>query len=215
MNPRRTFRRRHPLLALALPMREGSPMGRAAQGLDANWNAAEAALEAGHEDFAALMHSARALGGETMRQQLACLWPQAGERELAQAMGLGVALWLAEMLLFLREDAAGGRILPPRDAMRQFMVEEGQLIAGRHDFALRRLAGMLAEQALKVLQGSAPLGLAAPLPLCYRLRWAMLYTGFVLEAMRRDPQAPFIRPRLPPREWLLLLGRTLRPHRRS
>jgi hypothetical protein len=43
----------------------------------------------------------------------------------------------------------------------------------------------------------------------------MLYTGFLLEAMRRDPDAPFIRPRLPPREFLRLLGRALSPDSRG
>lgn len=213
MNLMPAFRKRHPLLTLALPTQSGSPIERAARGLDPAWNAAEAALRAGHEDFAALMHSARSLGGELAQQQLQHLWPQAGAHDLALAKGLRVALWLAEMLLFLREDAAEGRILPPRDAMRRFMVEEVQLIEGRHDFALRRLAGHLAEQALKILQGSAPLGLSAPLPL--RLRWAMLYAGFLLEAMRRDPDAPFIRPKLPPRKFLRLVGRALFPNARA
>ncbi|MEO1750888.1 squalene/phytoene synthase family protein [Thiofaba sp. EF100] len=215
MSPLSAFRKRHPLLTLALPLPSGSPLERAARGLDANWNAAEAALTAGHEDIAALMHSARSLGGELAQQQLQHLWPEAGAHDLALAKGLGVALWLAEMLLFLREDAAGGRILPPRDAMRRFMVEESQIHEGRHDFALRRLAGHLAEQAIKILQGSAPLGLSAPLLLRLRLRWAMLYTGFLLEAMRRDPDAPFIHPRLPPREFLRLLGRALSPDSRG
>jgi phytoene/squalene synthetase len=214
MRPGTAFRTRHPLLLLALPMRPGSPFERAAQGMDAAWNAAEAALAAGHEDLAALMHSARSLGGELAQQQLQHLWPQAGAHDLALAKGLGVALWLTEMLLFLREDAADGRILPPRDAMRRFMVEESQLHEGRHDFALRRLASHLAEQAIKILQGSAPLGLSAPFPLRLRLRWAMLYTGFLLEAMRRDPDAPFIRPRLPPREFLRLVGRAISPRSR-
>ncbi|MDM7321831.1 MAG: squalene/phytoene synthase family protein [Gammaproteobacteria bacterium] len=212
MSPLSTFRKRHPLLTLALPLPSGSPLERAARGLDPAWNAAEAALHAGHEDIAALMHSARSLGGELAQQQLQHLWPEAGAHDLALAKGLGVALWLAEMLLLLREDAASGRILPPRDAMRRFMVEEVQLIEGRHDFALRRLAGHLAEQAIKILQGSAPLGLSAPFLLRLRLRWAMLYTGFLLEAMRRDPNAPFIRPRLPPREFLHLASRTLWPN---
>ncbi len=215
MNLMPAFRKRHPLLTLALPVQSGSPIERAARGLDPAWSAAEAALHAGHEDISALMHSARSLGGELAQQQLQHLWPEAGAHDLALAKGLGVALWLAEMLLFLREDAAGGRILPPRDAMRRFMVEEVQLIEGRHDFALRRLAGHLAEQAIKILQGSAPLGLSAPLLLRLRLRWAMLYTGFLLEAMRRDPDAPFIRPRLPPREFLRLVGRALSPDSRG
>ncbi|MGK0673974.1 MAG: squalene/phytoene synthase family protein [Halothiobacillaceae bacterium] len=209
------FRKRHPLLTLALPVPSDSPIERAARALDPEQNAAEAALRAGHEDFAALMHSARSLGGELTQRQLQYLWPTAGAHDLALAKGLGVALWLSEMLLFLREDAAEGRILPPRDAMRRFMVEEVQLIEGRHDFALRRLADHLAEQALKILQGSAPLGLSAPLLLRLRLRWAMLYTGFLLEAMRRDPNAPFIHPRLPPRMFLHLVGRTLFPHARA
>jgi len=211
MNPKAAFRHRHPLLTLALPIPSGSPLERAAQGMDAAWNAAEAALHTGHEDIAALMHSARSLGGEFTQQQLQHLWPEAGAHDLALAKGLGVALWLTEMLLFLREDAAAGNILLPRDMMQRFMVEERQLSEGRHDFALRRLAGHLAEQAIKVLQGSAPLGLSAPLLLRLRLRWAMLYTGFLLEAMRRDPDAPFIRPTLPPREFLRLVGRTLVP----
>lgn len=209
MSPVSAFRKRHPLLTLALSMPSGSPLERVAQGNDEAWNEAEAALHAGHEDIAALMHSARSLGGELAQQQLQHLWPKAGAHDLALAKGLGVALWLTEMLLFLRQDAAIGHILPPRDAMQRFMVEESQLVQGRHDFALRRLAGHLAEQAIKILQGSAPLGLSAPFPLHYRLRWAMLYTGFLLEAMRRDPDAPFIRPKLPPREFLRLLGRTL------
>lgn len=209
MSPAAAFRRRHPLLTLALPMQSGSPLERVALGNDTAWNEAEAALQAGHEDIAALMHAARSLGGELAQQQLQHLWPRAGAHDLALAKGLGVTLWLAEMLLFLREDAAEGRILPPREAMQRFMVEASQLIEGRHDFALRRMAGHLAEQSIKILQGSAPLGLSAPFPLRYRLRWAMLYTGFLLEAMRRDPDAPFIRPRLPPREFLRLLGRTL------
>jgi hypothetical protein len=62
---------------------------------------------------------------------------------------------------------------------------------------------------MKILQGSAPLGLSAPFLLRYRLRWAMLYTGFVLQAMQRDPSAPFIKPVLPPREAFTMLKNTL------
>lgn len=203
------FRHRHPLLRLALPARAGSPFRRVARGDDPFWQDVEASLREGHADTAALMQSARNLGGELVQQQLMHLWPAAGQHELALAKGLGVALWLTEMLMFLREDGAQGLILPPRDAMAKFMVEDSQLVEGRHDFALRRLAGHLAEQALKVLQGSARLGLSAPLMLRWRLRWSMLYAGFLLEAMRRDPDAPFIKPRLPPREALRLLWRTL------
>lgn len=203
------FHDRHPLLTLALPSGRNAPFARVARGDDAFWNDVEAALRAGHADTAELMHTARNLGGELMQQQFQHLWPQAGAHDLALAKGLGVALWLTEMLMFLREDAARGLILTPRDVMDRFMVEEAQLREGKHDFALRRLAGHLAEQALKVLQGSAPLGLSAPFPLRLRLRWAMLYAGFLLEAMRRDPDAPFIKPRLPPREALRLFWRAL------
>ncbi|MEW6765323.1 MAG: squalene/phytoene synthase family protein [Pseudomonadota bacterium] len=209
------FRKRHPLLTLALPMQAGSPLARAARGDDTFWNGVEATLREGHADTAALMHAARNLGGELMQQQLRHLWPKAGPHDLALSKGLGVALWLSEMLIFLREDAASGLVLPPRDVMQRFMVEKSQLVEGRHDFALRRMAGHLAEQAIKVLQGSAPLGLTAPFPLRLRLRWTMLYTGFLLEAMRRDPDAPFIRPKLPPREFLRLLGRALFPGSRG
>lgn len=210
-----TFDQRHPLLTLALPKRPGSPFSLAAEGRDAAWNAAQARLRDGHEDRAALMLAARNLGGDLMQRQLQYLWPQASMRAQALAQGLGVALWLTEMLLFVREDAAAGRILLPREAMRRFLVEEPQLIEGRHDFALRRLAEHWAEQAFKILQGSAPLGLVAPWPLRLRLRWAMLYAGFLLEAMRRDPDAPFIRPKLPVREGLRMLGRALFPPSRK
>ncbi|TQV61828.1 MAG: hypothetical protein FNT29_10580 [Halothiobacillaceae bacterium] len=203
------FRKRHPLLTLALPARGGSPLEQTAQGDNAYWNEMDALLAEGHQDTAALMYSARTLGGELMQRQLQHLWPAAGQHDLALAKGLGVALWLTEMLVFLREDGAHGRVLPPRDAMAKFMVEASQLREVRHDFALRRLAGHLADQALKVLQGSARLGLSAPFPLRWRLRWTMLYAGFLLQAMQRDPDAPFIKPRLPPREALRLLWRTL------
>ena len=203
------FRVRHPLLRLALPAPAGSPSYYVTLGEDPFWRDVEDSLREGHADTAALMQSARNLGGELMQQQLQHLWPDAGAHELALAKGLGVALWLTEMLMFLREDAMQGLMLPPRDAMAKFMVEESQLIEGQHDFALRRLAGHQADQALKVLQGSARLGLSAPFMLRFRLRWAMLYAGFLLEAMKRDPGAPFIKPKLPPREFLRLLVRTL------
>lgn len=204
-----SFHKRHHLLTLALPARGGSTFEQTAHGDNAYWNEMDAILSGGHEDTAALMYSARALGGELMQQQLQHLWPKAGPHDLALAKGLGVALWLTEMLMFMREDAAAGRILLPRDAMQRFMVEASQLTEGKHDFALRRLAGHLAEQALKVLQGSARLGLSAPFMMRLRLRWAMLYAGFLLEAMKRDPDAPFIKPTLPPREFLRLLWRAL------
>ncbi|MEW6446067.1 MAG: squalene/phytoene synthase family protein [Pseudomonadota bacterium] len=210
-----TFRQRHPLLMKALPARAGSPFERARRGDDPFWNDNEDRLREGHADTAALMQSARNLGGELMERQLRRLWPDAKARDLALARGLGVALWLTELLLNLREDAARGLTLPPRDAMATFLVDEDQLREGRHDFALRRLAAHLAEQAAKVLQGSAPLGLSAPLTLRLRLRWTMLHAGFVLEAMRRDPNAPFIKPTLPPREALRLLWRTLFPRGRG
>lgn len=215
---------RHPLLKLALPAPRGTPL--------ATWQDDFSTLPPdGHADFAALMHSARHGGGRILRRQLGILWPKASEHDLALAEGLGVALWLTEMLLFVKEDAQptpmhvfpafsadeapmffsgkSGIILLPRDLMQQFMVEETQLRQGKHDFALRRLSEKLAAHSMKILQGSAPLGLSAPFLLRYRLRWTMLYAGFILQAMQRAPNAPFIKPVLPPREAFTLLKNTL------
>ncbi len=200
---------RFPLLRSALPSPAPSPLANMLRGTHTQWNADSAKLSSGHADLAELMHSARALGGELMKAQLAYLWPKADAHSLALAQGLGVALWLTEMLLFLREDAGEGRMLLPRDSMRKHMVEAEQFITGKHDFALRRQAEQLAAQSMKILQGSAPLGLTAPLRLRYRLRWTMLYAGFILQEMQRDPQAPFICPTLSFKDRLLLLKNTL------
>ncbi|HES76202.1 MAG TPA: hypothetical protein ENO09_04235 [bacterium] len=226
-----SFKNRHPLLMRALPNPQDSPLDRTARGQNHLWKADSIKLNAGHDDYAQLMHSARSMGGKLIRDQLHYLWPQASEHDLALAKGLGVALWLTEMLLFVREDATGtpphinppteaggaysttpatrGVILLPRDLMRQYLVEPSQLLQGQHDFALRRLSEHVAKQSMKILQGSAPLGLSAPLRLRYRLRWTMLYTGFILQEMQRDPHAPFIRPSLSFKDRLLLLKNTL------
>ena len=164
---------------------------------------------AGHADFAALMHSARQNGGQALRQQLGKLWPQADAKQLALAEGLGVALWLTEMLLFLREDAEQGRLLLPHDLMQQYLVDAEQIQQQRHDFALRRLGIHLAEQIEKILQASAPLGLHAPFMLKYRLRYAMQRAAFILHAMRHNPQAPFIWPQPNWREHLEIILSTL------
>ena len=200
---------RHPLMRSAMPRPAASPLANMLRGTHAEWNSENAKLSAGHADLAELMQSARALGGELMKSQLEYLWPKADAHSLALAQGLGVALWLAEMLLFLREDAGEGRMLLPRDSMRKNMVEAEQLTSGKHDFALRRQAEQLAATSMKILQGSAPLGLSAPLHLRYRLRWTMLYAGYILQEMQRDPKAPFIQPALSLRERLTLLKNTL------
>jgi phytoene/squalene synthetase len=197
------FKTRHPLLSLALPAPGGSPFRQTDE------STAHAMLKAGHADLAALTQSARSLGGDVMQAQLKFLWPRASEHDLALAKGLGVALWLTEMLLFIREDATAGLIFLPRDVMQKNLVEPAQLTQGKHDFALRRLGEQLAAHSMKILQGSAPLGLSAPFLLRYRLRWTMLYASFVLQAMQRDPNAPFIKPTLPLREALTLLKNTL------
>ncbi|OYY74851.1 MAG: hypothetical protein B7Y40_02555 [Gammaproteobacteria bacterium 28-57-27] len=200
---------RFPLMRSALPSPAQSPLANMLRGTHTQWNADHAKLTSGHADLAELMHSARALGGELIKAQLAYLWPKADVHSLALAQGLGVALWLTEMLLFLREDAGEGRMLLPRDSMRKHMVEAEQLTTGKHDFALRRQGEQLAAQSMKILQGSAPLGLTAPLHLRYRLRWTMLYAGFILQEMQRDPKAPFIHPTLSFKDRLLLLKNTL------
>ena len=200
---------RFPLIRSALPCPARSPLASMLRGTHTQWSADYERLNAGHADHAELMQSARALGGELMKSQLAYLWPKADLHSLALAQGLGVALWLTEMLLFLREDAGEGRMLLPRDSMRKNMVEAEQLTTGKHDFALRRQAEQLAAQSMKILQGSAPLGLSAPFRLRYRLRWTMLYAGFILQEMQRDPKAPFIKPVLSFRNRLTLLKNTL------
>ncbi|MEW5837581.1 MAG: squalene/phytoene synthase family protein [Pseudomonadota bacterium] len=193
------LRKRHPLLAMALPAAKQAA------------NELSPGMEHGneHTDFAALMHTARLSGGAYLQTRLAALWPQASKQDLALAEGLGVALWLAEMLLFLREDAGRQRILLPQDLMQKNMVEAAQLIEGKHDFALRRLSEQLAQKIMKILQGSARLGLSAPLHLRYRLRWTMLYAGFILHTMQHDPQAPFIHPTPSIKDRLLMLKNTL------
>ena len=163
----------------------------------------------GHPDFGALMHTARLRGGQALRARLSQRWPSAKPHDLALAEGLGVALWLTEMLLFLREDARNGLIYLPHDLMRKHLVDPAQLVEEKHDFALRRLSEQLAARIMKILQGSAPLGLSAPLRLRYRLRWTMLYAGFILQEMQRDPRAPFIRPALGFKDRLILLKNTL------
>jgi hypothetical protein len=206
-----TFRQRHPLLACALPSPAQSPFGqrlRSRVDLNAPQTSDHEQLSVKHATFSALMHSARQDGGQLMHDQLAALWPKASPHDLALAQGLGVALWLGDMLLRVREDAQQGIFLFPQDLMERYLVDAAQLAEGRHDFALRRLSEHLAGQALKILQGSAPLGLSAPRALRYRLRWTMLYAGFVLQEMQRDPKAPFIQPELSFRNRLTLLKNT-------
>ncbi len=196
---------RHPLLKSALPTPRGTPL--------ATWQDDFSTIpKDGHADFAALMHSARHDAGRLLRRQLEILWPAASAQDLALAEGLGVALWLTEMLLFVRKDT---RILLPHDLMQQYMVDAQQIQAGRHDFALRRLSQHLASRTQKILQGSAALGLSAPLRLRYRLRWSMLHAGWILHAMQHDPQAPFINPQLSLRDRLHLVRQTLWPSRKS
>ena len=203
------FIQRHPLLARTLPSPASTPLGqRLRRAAAPNPQVAEQ-ISVKHASFSDLMQSARQEGGQLMQDQLAALWPKASAHDLALAQGLGVALWLGDMLLRVREDAQDGLFLLPQDLMQRYLVDAAQLTEGRHDFALRRLSEHLAGQALKILQGSAPLGLSAPLALRYRLRWHMLYAGFILQAMQRDPKAPFIQPVLSLRERMTLLKNTL------
>ncbi len=202
------FTDRHPLLARALPSPTHTPIGQAIRGSAASNPQNAEHISVTHANFADLMQSARQEGGQLMHDQLAALWPQASPHDLALAQGLGVALWLGDMLLRVREDAQNGHFLFPQDLMQRYLVDTAQLTEGRHDFALRRLSEHLAAQALKILQGSAPLGLSAPLALRYRLRWHMLYAGFILQAMQSDPKAPFIQPVLSFRDRMTLLKNT-------
>ncbi len=208
------FIHRHPLLAHALPSTARSPLGQRLRGSAAS-DTPEAdtdkleRLSVKHASISEMMHTARRDGGQLIHDQLSDLWPKAGAHDLAMAQGLGVALWIGDMLLRVREDAQDGHFLLPQDLMQRYLVDAAQLTEARHDFALRRLSEHLAGQALKILQGSAPLGLSAPLLLRYRLRWTMLYAGFILQEMQRDPKAPFINPVLSRRDRLSLLKNTL------
>lgn len=209
---------RHPLLARALPSPTHSPLGQclrrplksaSPESCVHGQAMLQAPLSVKHASFSEMMFTARRDGGQLIHDQLGYLWPQASAHDLALAQGLGVALWIGDMLLRVREDAQDGHFLLPQDLMQRYLVDAAQLTEARHDFALRRLSEYLAGQALKILQGSAPLGLSAPFWLRYRLRWTMLNAGFILQEMQRNPKAPFIKPVLSFRDRLSLLKNTL------
>jgi len=209
-----TFIHRHPLLAHALPSPAHSPLGQCLRRSEKSGKPESDAddqerLSVKHATIGEMMHTARQDGGQLIHDQLSYLWPQASAHDLALAQGLGVALWVGDMLLRVREDAQYGHFLLPQDLMQHYLVDAAQLTEARHDFALRRLSEHLAGQALKILQGSAPLGLSAPFLLRYRLRWTMLYAGFILQEMQRNPKAPFIQPVPTLRDRLTMLKNTL------
>ena len=162
-----------------------------------------------YENFGELIAYCR-LSANPVGRIMLHLYGQTDEVSMAQSDGICTALQLINFWQDVAVDWQKGRVYIPHEDLQKFKVSEGQIAAGKADFAFQRLMAHECQRAFQMLKAGSPLGKTLKGRIGFELRMIIVGGQLILQKLDSCKYDVFNqRPLLDKKDWMIIIKRAL------